>query len=51
MKHFYLVSNEQKDAGFVLRDQVRDYLIKGGAACVLHQEGTTPRRKRNVSLL
>lgn len=42
MKHFYLVCNEQKDAGFVLRDQVRNYLLKRGASCVIHQEGVLP---------
>ncbi len=42
MKCFYLVSNEIKDDGFILRDEVRRYLIEHGASCTIHKDGGKP---------
>ena len=42
MKSFYLISNEYKDEGFVLRDQVCRYLTERGASCTVHEEGLRP---------
>ena len=42
MKSFYLISNEYKDEGFVLRDKVRQYLTDRGASCSIHEDGMRP---------
>lgn len=33
MKHFYLITNKQKDTGGRLSDRIRDYIVKKGGIC------------------
>ena len=42
MKYFYLVSNEIKDEGYILRDEVWRYLNDHGASCTIHKDGLKP---------
>ena len=42
MKSFYLISNEFKDAGFVLRNRVCQYLTARGAVCVVGDPNEKP---------
>ena len=42
MKSFFLISNELKDPGFVLRDKVCRYLEDRGASCLIGEENVKP---------
>lgn len=42
MKQFYIITNENKDPSFGMTNQIRDYLEKMGAVCLVKREQEKP---------
>lgn len=51
MKQFYIITNENKDPSFEMTNQIRDYLKKMGAVCLVKSEQEKPSPETECMLV